>query len=63
MDEIEFLALNPKFGKSYDQIRKGYYKSRLKSHLFFYKINLENENIEIIRVLHQKMDIDSRLNE
>jgi toxin ParE1/3/4 len=63
MDEIEYLAENPKFGKDYSKIRKGYFRSRVKSHFIFYKINWKNKEIEIIRILHQQMDIETRLNE
>ena len=63
MDEIEYLAENPKSGKDYNEIRKGYFRSRVKSHFIFYKINFKNEEIEIIRILHQQMDIDSQLSE
>jgi toxin ParE1/3/4 len=63
MNEIEYLSDNPKSGKDYSEIRKGYFRSRVKSHFIFYKINLKNEEIEIIRILHQQMDISSRLDE
>lgn len=63
LDEIEYLAENPESGKNYDYIRKEYYRSRMKSHFIFYKINLQKEEIEIIRILHQRMDIESRLTE
>ena len=63
MDEIEYLAENPKFGKDYGRVRKGYFRSKIKSHFIFYKINQKQEKIEIIRILHQRMDINSRLNE
>jgi len=63
LDEIEYLAKNPKSGKDFSKVRKGYFRSRIKSHFIFYKINLKNEEIEIIRVLHQRMDIETQLNE
>ena len=63
IDEIEYLTKNPHSGKDYSQIRKGYFRSQVKSHFIFYKINLKDEQIEIIRILHQRMDIESRLNE
>src|SRR5690606_3864914 len=63
MDEIEYISQNPKSGKDYNEIRKGYFRSRVKSHFIFYKVNLKNEEIEIIRILHQQMDISSRLDE
>lgn len=63
MNDIEYLSANPMSGKDYSEIKKGYFRSRVKSHFIFYKINLKNEEIEIIRILHQQMDISSRLNE
>ena len=63
MDEIEYLAAYPESGKDYGQVKKGYFRSRIKSHFIFYKINQKKEEIEIIRILHQRMDIESRMNE
>jgi len=61
MDEIEYVAENPKSGKDYSHIREGYLKTRIKSHFIFYKINTKENLVEIIRILHQQMDIDERL--
>ena len=63
MNEVEYLADNPESGKDYGHIRKGYFRSRIKSHFIFYKINHIKEEIEMIRILHQRMDIESRLDE
>ena len=63
LDEIEYLAENPKFGQDFSHLRKGYFRSRVKSHFIFYKINLKNEEIEIIRILHERMDLKNRLKE
>jgi len=63
MDEIEYLTRSPELGKDYSQVKKEYFRSRIKSHLIFYKINRKIEEVEIIRILHQRMDIESRLNE
>ena len=63
MDEIENLAKNPTLGKDYSEVRKGYYGSQVKSHFIFYKINKQKRNIEIIRILHQRMNIKLRLSE
>ncbi len=63
LDEIEYLAKNPKSGKDYSHIRKGYLCSKIKSHLIFYKINKKEKSIDVIRVLHQQMDLENRLNE
>lgn len=63
IDEIEFISTHPKSGKDYNNVRRGYFRSRIKSHFIFYRINLKEEIVEIIRILHQQMDIDSHINE
>lgn len=62
LDEIEFIAENYESGKSVDYIIKGYRASLVKSHIIFYKKSKDNV-VEIIRVLHQKMDIENRIDE
>ena len=63
MDEIEYIAENPKSGRDYNNVRKGYFSSAVKSHFIFYRINLKEVKVEIIRVLHKQMDIETHLNE
>ncbi|WP_414635406.1 type II toxin-antitoxin system RelE/ParE family toxin [Agriterribacter sp.] len=36
--------------------------SKVKSHLIFYRLTEKQNEIEIIRILHQRMDIESQLN-
>jgi toxin ParE1/3/4 len=62
-DEIEYLSKHPAAGINCSHIRKGYYKSKVKSHFIFYKISTKKNEIEIIRILHQQMDIENRLND
>ena len=59
-DEIEYLSQNFEEGKSMEFIRKSYRSSKVKSHLIFYKIGKDGV-VEIIRILHQQMDIENRL--
>ncbi|TPV33835.1 type II toxin-antitoxin system RelE/ParE family toxin [Paucihalobacter ruber] len=63
IDEIEYLAEHPDSGQNYENIRKGYFRSRIKSHFIFYKNNHKISKIEVIRILHQRMDIKTRLTE
>jgi len=53
------LSINYKIGKSVDHIRNGYRISYVKSHIIFYKIGDVN-NLEIIRILHQSMDVENQ---
>jgi len=62
-EEIELISEEPLTGIDYSHVRKGYYKTRVKSHFIFYRINEKLEEIEVIRILHQQMDIDSHLTE
>lgn len=62
LDEIEYIADNFETGKSIKYLRKGYFKTKVKSHIIFYK-KTQKDTIEIIRVLHQMMDIDNKLSE
>lgn len=61
-DEIEYIADNFESGRDFGHIRKGYRYSKVKAHLIFYKKSHRGE-IEIIRVLHENMDIENRLND
>lgn len=63
MDEIENISNDPSSGIDYSDIREGYFRSRVNSHYIFYKVNLKKKVVEIIRILHQQMDIESRLND
>ena len=60
LSEIDYLCQNPQSGKPMDHIRKGYRVSKVKSHLIFYKESAEFD-IEVVRILHEKMDIENRL--
>ena len=60
-DEIESICNDPKVGQDYNWIRNGYFRLRVKSHFIFYRLNNIQNEVEIIRILHQRMDIESRL--
>ncbi len=63
MNEIEFIAQNLDSGNDFSSVRKGYFRSKTKSHFIFYRIDPKNGILEIIRILHQRMDIENRLND
>jgi toxin ParE1/3/4 len=54
------LAANPLKGKDCSDIRNGYRKLNAGSHVIFYHKML-NDSIEIVRILHGRMDIETRL--
>ena len=54
------LAANPLKGKDCSDIRIGYRKLNVGGHVIFYRQTLA-DMIEIVRVLHGHMDIETRL--
>ncbi len=61
IDEIEYLAANPDSGKDFSHVRISYRCAKVKSHLIFYRQTDSKADIEVIRILHQRMDIEDRL--
>ena len=59
LDEFDYLCLKPNSGIDYGMIRKDYWRTKVNSHIIFYKI--KKNQIEIIRVLHEIMDIESHI--
>ena len=62
VDEIEYVSENFETIKDFGNVRKNYKYSKVKSHLVFYK-KTENTEMEIVRILHEKMDIKNRIND
>ncbi len=60
-DEIEYLCIKSNSGTDYSHLRKDYFRLKIKSHYIFYKINVKRNFVEVVRVLHQMMDIESQL--
>lgn len=62
MDDVfHALANSPSLGMACDYIKSGYRKFPQGSHVIFYRPGT-NTKIEIIRILHQSIDIESNLN-
>jgi toxin ParE1/3/4 len=62
MDEIEYIAENFELAQDFGKIRKSYKYSKVKSHVIFFK-KLKTHEMEVVRVLHEKMNIENRLSE
>lgn len=60
IDEIEFIAENFEIARDFSHFRKGCCCSKAGSHIIFFRRNQHSET-EVIRVLHQKKDIENRL--
>jgi len=61
-DSFHQLATNPLKGKDCSDIRVGYRKLVVGRHVIFYRQTLTGA-IQIIRVLHGRMDIEMRFSE
>ncbi|MFV0390834.1 MAG: type II toxin-antitoxin system RelE/ParE family toxin [Paludibacteraceae bacterium] len=56
------IGLNPELGKEYKGINSTLFGLRTGKHVIFYQVINEQE-IEIIRILHERMDLKDRLKE
>ena len=59
MNEIQFISENSTSGKSMEHVKEGYLVVYVKSHMILFR--RKKGITEIIRILHQKMDIESNL--
>lgn len=59
-DEIEYITENFESARDFSKVRKNYKYSKIKSHLIFFK-KAKDKSIEVVRVLHESMDIENRL--
>jgi len=60
IETCQDLADNPKIGRSYPMISEDLWGYRSGRHVIFYLMVKEDE-IEIIRILHERMDLRNRL--
>jgi len=54
------IADSPNVGKEYDGINKNLLGVKSEKHIIFYQI-INPERIEIIRILHERMDLKNRI--
>ena len=54
------IGLNPNVGKEYSGINRSLLGHRSGKHIIFYHLISEDE-IEVIRILHERMDLKNRL--
>lgn len=59
LDEIEHIADTPHLGRPADQFGPGYRMHSVGSHVIFYQ--LASFGVDIVRVLHERMDFLARL--
>lgn len=59
LDSCQEIAENQNWGKKYDNVRSELLGYRSNQHILFYRI-ISNEEIEIIRILHCRMDLKNK---
>ena len=60
LNSFQEIADNPNFGKTYDQVTPELFGLKVSRHIIFYR-KLDDQPIEITRILHGRMDLKSRL--
>lgn len=59
--EFESIAMRPCYlDREYSEIHPGLFRRFYLKHMIFYRL-VEYDCIEIVRILHEKMDIESQL--
>ncbi len=54
------IGENPNIGKEYDGISKNLFGFKSEKHIIFYQI-ISSKRIEVIRILHERMDLKNRI--
>ncbi len=62
IDSFQEISNNPGLGKSYDEIDSAMLGLRVGKHIVFYRMVKPNE-VEILRILHQRMDLKNKMEE
>ena len=58
-ETVALLASSPGLGRSCDEIRAGYFKFPAGTHVIYFR--RRNSKTEIVRILHQRMDVERHL--
>ena len=56
------IAENPRQGKTYDGISNQLLEKKVNRHIIFYR-TIDENNVEITRILHERMDLKHRARE
>jgi toxin ParE1/3/4 len=61
IENCQHIADNPKIGKKYDGVNDELLGLKVNRHIIFYR-KLNDQPIEITRILHEQMDLKTRTN-
>ena len=56
---VDAVATDPEVGRACDDVRPGYRRYPVGSHVLFYRVT--STAIVVVRVLHQRMDVERHL--
>jgi toxin ParE1/3/4 len=56
---VDAVVADPKVGPTCDDVRPGYRKYRVGSHVLFYRVTANT--VVVVRILHQRMDVERHL--
>lgn len=62
IDTCQDIANNPELGKNYEGIRPDLFGLKNNRHIIFYR-KIDKNMVEIIRILHGRMDLKNRISE
>lgn len=62
LENFQNIADDPKIGKQYDGVKDELLGFKVNRHIVFYR-QLDDQPIEITRILHGGMDLKNRINE
>lgn len=60
LENCKEVAFNPDFGKYYSDVTENVFGFKAGRHIIFYR-KIEDNEVEILRILHEQMDIDKRI--
>lgn len=62
IDSCKQISENPEKGKSYDEIDATIFGFKVGKHIIFYR-SVKANQIEVVRILHARMDLKNKLEE
>jgi len=62
LDFCKELAKKPQAGKKYDEVSLNLLGYKVSQHIIFYRV-VSDKEIEVIRILHSRMDLKNRIHD
>jgi toxin ParE1/3/4 len=59
LDSFDEIRIDPEVGRDFTSVRASYRCVKVGAHLIFYR--LANTEVEVIRILHERMDVENLL--